>query len=348
MPELSLLKYFRRHAPRHPWLSVGPGQDCAVLRWPANQPVVFKIDQLVEGVHFCSSGPQAATPRQIGWKAVAKTFSDAAAAGCMPIAIEVSLALPADHSEKFIKEIYAGLTACCRKFGAALAGGDLSASPAGVALSTAMLAVVPQSGRPPKGIKTNENALSPWLRRGGRPGDVLFVTGSLGGSLTGKHLRFMPRINEASILREILGSAIHACIDVTDGLSRDLRHLCRESGCGAEIELVRLPISRAAQRSAAYAPLLTDMRDGGRTRAKKTLFPVPLLRALGDGEDFELLFAVAPEAAQRLERDWRHKTPVTRIGKLTVSRTGCSLLLPEGKTTNLPDIGYEHLRKKKA
>lgn len=345
MPERSLLNFFRAHAPDHPWLTVGPGQDCAVLDWPADRAVVFKTDQVVEGVHFALAGPGAATARQVGWKAVAKTVSDAAAAGCVPVAALVALAVPGERDEAFVKELYAGLTDCCRRFSFALAGGDLSASPRGLSLAVALLAAVPEEAPVAGGTndapttpkddagKKAPSSRRPWTRIGGRPGDVLFVTGELGGAWKGKHLSFTPRTAAAVALRALSGDKLHACIDLSDGLARDLRHLCRESGCGAELEAARLPASAAVRED--FPP-----------EASPATNEALLRRVLGDGEDYELLFAVEPAAAELLERRWSEETPATRVGTLRKKEAGLSLLGPDGTRKPLPDVGYEHLRDK--
>src|SRR5262249_15454716 len=115
-------------------------------------------------------------------------------------------------------------------------------------------------------------------RSGARPGDWLLVTGPLGGSINGKHLDFMPRVREALQLHEL--ADLHAMIDISDRLAADLAHICEERRCGAVLRSADIPISHAAQQ----------MSDN----------LTPLEHALGDGEDFELIFAVSPEDAQRL------------------------------------------------
>ena len=128
------------------------------------------------------------------------------------------------------------------------------------------------------------------LRSGGKPGDVLFVTGRLGGSFAGKHLDFLPRLREARWLTEHF--RLHAMMDLSDGLGADLPRLAKASGCG--FELGELPCSPGCSRETA----------------------------LGDGEDFELLFAVSPRQAVRLEKAWPFRSlPLTRVGVLTANRT---------------------------
>ena len=144
MGELSLLEKFRAEAPTHPWISVGPGSDCAVLNWPSETDQLFKIDQVVEGTHFVLSGPEAATPEQVGWKAMAKTCSDIAAAGGWPVAAMVSMNLRKGMPESVAQGVYEGLTACCRKFEFGLAGGDFATSENGLSVAVSLLGKTPQ------------------------------------------------------------------------------------------------------------------------------------------------------------------------------------------------------------
>jgi thiamine-monophosphate kinase len=301
MGELSLIRHFRARAPEHPWLRVGPGQDCAVLDWPGRRGLAFKIDQVVEGTHFVLRGREAATPFQVGWKAMAKACSDVAATGYWPVAATVALNLRRGTDEKLALQVHEGLIACCKRFSFALAGGDVSASRNGLSVVVSLL------GEGPKGAA--------WLRSGAQPGDSLLLTGSLGGSRrSGKHLRFLPRLDEARRIRSRCGKAVHACIDISDGLSRDLHHICEESRCGAVIFEEWLPLAPAAS---------LDM-------------------ALRDGEDFELLLAVEPKAAQKLLSRWRLAVPLTRIGYILRRNRSCSFVSRDGERRALPNAGYEH------
>lgn len=300
MGELNLIKHFRAGAPTHPWIKVGPGSDCAVLAWPGQHEIAFKIDQVIEGSHFVLSGPEAATPYQAGWKAMAKACSDIAAAGGWPVATTVALNLRKGSNEALALGVYDGLVACCQRFAIGLAGGDFATSENGLCITVSLLGTCP--------------ANLAWTRSGAKLGDVLFVTGSLGASRLGKHLNFVPRLDEARRIREIAPNGVHACIDVTDGLSRDLKHICAESHCGAELCAELVPLSTGAT----------------------------LQNALSDGEDFELLLAVEPTAAQKLLQNWNLKTPLTRIGAITASDAGMVLVdIHEGRTPLL-DTGFEH------
>lgn len=304
MGELSLIKKFRSGAPNHPWMLVGPGQDCAVLRWPGDRDVAYKIDQVIEGTHFVLDGAEAATPREVGWKAMAKACSDVAATGFWPVAATVAVNLRKGSDESLALGVYEGLCDCCKRFGFALAGGDLATSENGLAITVSLLGEGPAGGA--------------WTRAGGRPGDALLVTGTLGQSRqTRKHLTFTPRLEVARAIRKLAGANIHACIDITDGLSRDLQHLCSESNCGAVLLEDSIPCTSAARHA------------------------VNINSALGDGEDFELLIALDQNAADQLLAQWVESTPLTRVGSLSERSEGLLLVGPSGRRP-LPDLGYEH------
>ncbi len=148
-------------------------------------------------------------------------------------------------------------------------------------------------------------------------GDIICVTGSLGGSLRRKHLEFEPRIREAL---KIVGIAdLHAMMDLSDGLSTDLNRICTQSGVGALVEASALPLS-------AEAKVQAD----------------PLAAALNEGEDFELLFTLAPDQWDRLHRQWNDPVPITAVGRIT--DTGrMEIRMPDGKVQDLKPGGYDHL-----
>ncbi len=311
MGELSLIEKFRAGAPGHPFITVGPGHDCAALRWPATEELLFKIDQVVEGTHFLLDGPNAISPEQVGWKAMAKTCSDIAAAGGWPVAAMVAINVRKGSSDNLPLGVYEGVLACCNRYGIGLAGGDFSTSENGLSVAVSLLGCCPGRGV--------------WTRAGAKPGDVLLVTGTLGGSLHSKHFNFKPRLYEAREIRKFIPGEVHACIDITDGLSRDLQHLCTESKCGAIIYAKHIPISDAARS------LVTPK--------------VAIHRALSDGEDFELLLAVDPNAAKSLMVEWLDTclAPLTQIGSVVESSAGISLVSLDGVSNSMPNVGYEHV-----
>lgn len=251
---------------------VGAGDDCAVIGRPRDPRwQLLKTDVVIEGIHFLPTED----PRRIGWKALCRALSDIAAMGGVPAHALITLAAPATTSAERIHAIYAGLRKAARKFGVSIVGGETSRSPGPLFLNVALTGWVERA----RCI----------LRSGGRPGDALYVTGRLGGSLGGKHLDFTPRLAEARWL--VTNFRLHAMMDLSDGLAADLPRLATASHCGYEILHDRLPLTPGAT----------------------------IDRALGDGEDFELLFALAPRHAVKLERAWKKsfaRVPLTRIGEL--------------------------------
>jgi thiamine-monophosphate kinase len=207
-----------------------------------------------------------------------------------PAAALVTLALPDNFDPNKIESIYSGMGALARRHDVAIVGGETTSNPERMLISIAMIGWVPRG----KGV----------LRSGAEVGDALFVTGDLGGSLTGRHLDFEPRLAEARWLAEQF--SIHAMIDVSDGLAGDLRHILKASRVGAELLGGAIPISREARRNA---------------KSESSAKP-PLLAALTDGEDFELLFTVASRDAVPLLDAWRKQFPnlnLSCIGKITAS-----------------------------
>jgi thiamine-monophosphate kinase len=204
-----------------------------------------------------------------------------------PTAALVTLALPRAFDAAFIESIYAGMNTLARRHELAIVGGETTTNPERILISVALLGTAPRG----KAV----------LRSGAEVGDALFVTGELGGSLASKHLEFEPRLVEARWLAQHF--SIHAMLDISDGLAGDLRHMLKASRVGAELLSSAIPISREARRAA---------------KAESSAKP-PLLAALTDGEDFELLFAVAGRDAVPVLDAWKKefpKVPLTCIGKI--------------------------------
>jgi thiamine-monophosphate kinase len=287
---------------------VGAGDDCAVL--DAGVPdrlLLFKTDAVVEGVHFTPG----TAPEKIGHKALGRCLSDIAAMAGTPSAALVTIALPPDFNPDFVEAIYTGLNALARRHQVAIVGGETTTNPGGILISVALLGWVPRG----KGV----------LRSGAEAGDAIFVTGELGGSLAGKHLEFEPRLAEARWLAQAF--SLHAMLDISDGLAGDLRHILTASRVGAELLATAIPISREARRAAKAAP------------ASKP----PLLAALTDGEDFELLFTVASRDAVPLFDAWRKQfpgIPLTCIGKIKAGE-GITIRDAQG-VRPLTAHGYAH------
>ncbi len=283
-------------------ISMGIGDDMAVVNFRGGK-LLLGSDMTIEHVHFDF---KRAAPRQVGHKALGRCLSDCAAMAGIPLAAIVSIAKPRSMPEKILKEIYRGMSALARRYNCPIVGGDTSGSPGGLSIDVCLLGRC--EGKP-------------ILRSGARPGDYLYVTGPLGGSILGKHLTFQPRISEARRLAEHL--PVHALIDISDGLSSDLGHLCKESRCGAELPAYALEkiVSPAAKKLA---------RQTGKS---------PLDHALNDGEDFELLAAVtlAPEKLPCLP-EYLNLIPV---GKLTKGKD-ILIVYPNGKKEKILSEGFRH------
>jgi thiamine-monophosphate kinase len=223
----------------------------------------------------------------------------------------VTLALPNGFDPQFIQRIYAGMSLLARRHGVAIVGGETTSNPERLLISVALL-----------GDVARDKCV---LRSGAKDGDALFVTGDLGGALAGKHLQFEPRLAEGRWLAEHF--PIHAMIDLSDGLAGDLRRLMERGKVGAELLARAIPISRAARARAKAGP-----------PAKP-----PLLAALSDGEDYELLFAAASRDAVSLADAWRRQFPKVRlscIGKITAA-PGLKLRDANG-VRRLEAHGYVH------
>jgi thiamine-monophosphate kinase len=287
---------------------VGAGDDCAVL--DAGIPdrlLLFKTDAVVEGVHFT---PETA-PEKIGHKALGRCLSDIAAMAGTPTAALVTIGLPGIFKLDFVEAIYDGLNELARRHQVAVVGGETTTNPGGIFISIALLGWVPRG----KGV----------LRSGAEVGDAIFVTGELGGSLAGRHLDFEPRLAEARWLAQHF--SLHAMLDVSDGLAGDLRHILTASRVGAELLASAIPISREARRAA---------------KAGSAAKP-PLVAALSDGEDFELLFTVASRDAVPVLDAWKKQFPglaLTCIGKIKAGE-GITLRDKQG-VRPLTAHGYVH------
>ena len=258
-------------------------------------------------MHFTPDTP----PEKVGLKALARCLSDIAAMAGKPTAALVTVALPPKYDPAYVEKVYAGINALAARWNVAIAGGETTASAGPMLISVALIGLVPR-----------RRAI---LRSGSQAGDAIFVTGELGGSLAGKHLEFEPRLPEAQWLAEHF--QVHAMIDISDGLAGDLRHLLRAGNVGAEILSRALPISRAAKLQA---------------HAESSAKP-PLLAALTDGEDFELLFTVPSHAAVSLLDAWKKQFPLLKlscIGKIT-AEAGLKIRDKEG-VRELTARGYTH------
>jgi thiamine-monophosphate kinase len=320
MTEFDLITRLTRSLPTNKSVVVGAGDDCAVLDFGLpDRLLLFKTDAVVEGIHFPSDAP----PEKIGHKALGRCLSDIAAMAGTPTAALVTIALPHKFDPVAVERVYDGMTVLARKHDVAIVGGETTTNPERLLISVALI------GHVPRGKAT--------LRSGAEAGDAIFVTGELGGSLSGKHLEFEPRLAEGRWLTQHF--SIHAMLDVSDGLAGDLRHVLKASRVGAELLATSIPISRAAKEAAR-----SRAREGGdRPPTPASGQKPPLLAALTDGEDFELLFMVAGRDAVPLLDAWKKeftKLPLTCIGKITAGE-GIHIRDKEG-VRPLTAHGYEH------
>lgn len=291
MNEFDLIaRYFSRPCPDKSIL-LGVGDDCAALRIPAGEHLLVSTDLLVEGRHF----PESTAAFDVGFKAMAVNLSDLAAMGARPVGVTLGLALPSIDPD-WLEAFAGGFYALADQYGICLVGGDTVKSPVRTLAVTIM-----GRARPDRLLK----------RSGAQPGDLVAVTGSLGDAGLGLRSIQYPRSVPASLMPEDvaflqrrlnrptprveegrrLAGVAHAAIDVSDGLLQDLGHLLRASHVGAVIEIDRLPISPAARSWIAADP------------AQRSL---PLIA----GDDYELLFTVAPEQWAMLD------VPATVIGRI--------------------------------
>lgn len=308
MKEFELIERITAGLPSGASVLQGAGDDCAVLL--PGQPgthLLFKTDAVVEGIHFTRN----TEPHRIGHKALARCLSDIAAMGGRPVSAVVTLALPEGYDAEFIHRVYDGMGALASRFGVAIVGGETTTNPERLLISIALIGEVAAG----KAI----------LRSGAKPGDAIFVSGELGGSISGRHLDFEPRLEQAAWLASNFD--VHSMIDLSDGLAGDLRHILRRSGVGADLLEQMIPVSRQARLAATTTP-----------GAKP-----PLAAALTDGEDFELLFTVAAGDAVRLKDGWKAAFPAIKIsciGKIS-DKPGLRIKTRMG-IREIQDHGYEH------
>ena len=268
---------------------VGAGDDCAVLGAPrAARWTLLKADAVVEGVHFLRDDD----PRRVGWKALCRAISDIAAMGGVPEHAVITIAVSREDDVSRVKALYAGLRKAARRFGVSIVGGETSRSPGPLFVNVTLT-----------GSVERQRCV---LRSGAKIGDVIFVTGRLGGSRAGKHLDFTPRLAEARWL--VANFRPNAMMDLSDGLAADLPRLARASGCGFILDASKIPRTRGCTAR----------------------------QALNDGEDFELLFTLSPGNAIRVKELWSQtfqSLPLTQIGAVTQLST---------LNSQLPSHGHDH------
>ena len=299
----------------------GLKDDAASFTPSSGMDTVLTVDALVEGVHFLSTDPAGGVARKL----LRVNLSDLAAKGATPRGYLLTTAWRPDTSFEWIAEFAAGLAADQHRFGVTLWGGDTVSTPGPLTFSLTAIGEAPQ-GR--------------MLRRGGaRPGDGLFLTGTVGdaalglavaqgrlkvsgedeAALVGRYRQPEPRV---SVGPRLIGFA-HAALDVSDGLMADLTHLCEVSGVGARIEVARLPLSPAAGRVAGEPALLETILTGG--------------------DDYEILFAAPPETVAVIDSLAAETgVRITRIGTALDAGEGVSVLSASGEPLALKRLGFRH------
>ncbi len=305
-------------------IKIGIGDDCAVLRQNSKTDLLITTDLLVEDIDFRLKWT---TPEFLGNKALAVSLSDVAAMGGKPLWALVSIGVPANlWQTDFVERFYQGWFGLAKQFNVELAGGDISKTPDKLVVDSIA------AGEVKKGQAI--------LRSGAKPGDLIFVTGTLGGAAGGlklleigssfeaassdserellrRQLCPMPQIEIAEFLSK--NNLATAMIDISDGLSSDLFHLCRASKVGAQIEADKIPLDRNML-------LFPDLKSEA------------LSLALNSGEDFELLFTVSPKNEKKLGK---HNSAFSRIGKITKNSMKINLL-NDSEITPLRPEGFRH------
>lgn len=315
--EFGLIARIQARAGSRPDVVLGIGDDAAVLRVPRGQELVVTTDTLVAERHF----PRATAAREIGWKALAVNLSDLAAMGATPAWASLALTLPRIDIA-WLDAFVGGFMALARRHGVALVGGDTTRGPLSVTVTA-------------QGLVPRGKALR---RDGARPGDAIYVSGSLGDAAAGLRVvrQAAASTRGAQVLRArlehpqprvALGLALRgvasAAIDVSDGLAQDLGHVLGASGVGAVLEVDALPASRALRAA------------GASTAARRRLL-------LAGGDDYELCFTVPPRREPRLAAIARRlRLPLTRIGTV-LPAPGLALLDARARPVRLRRAGYDH------
>lgn len=297
MRELELLKHIYRTAgDPSPGVPIPPGDDMAMAEVNGRM-LLAAVDQVVSGRHF----DHGTSPELIGRKSITRSLSDVAAMAARPVAALAAATLPPDFGQNNAIRLFDAMKETATGYGCPLIGGDIAI---GADPGSKLVCAVTMLAEPgPAGAVQ---------RRGAQVGDSVYVTGMLGGSRSGRHLTFEPRLAEALELAGTLGEHLHAMIDISDGLGLDASRVAERSGVRIELDADRLPCA-----------------DGCDWRA-----------ALGDGEDYELCFAASGAVPSRLGT-----TPVTAVGRV-VKAGGPDdprvTVRVASETVDVTGMGWEH------
>ena len=284
-------EWLRSQCKDHPfsWIRQGIGDDAAVIATDllrdgaeAAFDLVVSSDMIAEGTHFLNPDNDPVSLKKVGRKLVAVNFSDIAAMGATPKFITLNFLLPKALDVEHVILIFEGARKLTQQYDVAIIGGDTNTWQGPIVLSATVT-----------GIRDADQ--TGWGLDDAQVGDAIFASGSFGGSIFGRHQTFEPRIELANYLAK--NYSIHAATDATDSLTIDLMAIAKASRVAIQLDLDSIPISKDVQ-------------------ASEESESAALLHALHDGEDFELLFTVSPEIADRLIIDPNLPTPVTRIGKV--------------------------------
>lgn len=323
--ERELISRIQQQLPPVPsWLPVGIGDDGAVVEPERNRLEVFTVDAVVDGVHF---DRRFTPPDAIGHRALAVNLSDLAAMGAKPRLALLSFALPADLPLADFDGIVSGIAELAAREGVTVAGGNLTRTPGPLTLDITAVGTVKR-----RDVLT---------RSGARPGDLVYVSGSIGAAAAGlgwlqrdgagvsnacveRYLRPAARLKTGLLLAR--NSAATACVDLSDGLADGVRRIAEASGVGITIDASSLPIEAGA------ASWFTSVGHD------------PLTAALCGGDDYELLFTVRPRQRGRLKAAMQHGgVPLTRVGICTADRALLLQATPDAAPAPLPD-GFTHFR----
>lgn len=299
--EFRLIDWVRQRSGPHPQVPIGIGDDAALLAPTPGEEVIVTTDMLMDGRHFIVG---ETPPEKIGRKALAVNLSDIAAMGGRPLAAFVSWALPRHRGRGLAESLFEGISQLAREFNVSIAGGDTNSWDGPLVINITLV-----------GETIGQRRI---LRSGAQPGDAIFVTGPLGGSLSGRHLTFTPRVNEAIDLTRRV--RVNSMLDLSDGVASDLRHILNLSRVGATLDAGSIPIH-------------TDV-DPQLPRSEQ------LRKALTDGEDFELLLTVSPSDAEQLVTDPPQGFSLYRIGVVDAEPGG--RIKTERGIEPLPTGGWEH------